>query len=67
MISAPGIVALNWRLSWFPDGERLVYAQPNEADQPVPIKILNLASGQSENWPARFAMAVSADGRRLAG
>ena len=59
-----GITTLNWQLSWFPDGKRLVYAQPNERDQPVPRKILNIDSGQSDGWPTTgFAMAVSTDGR----
>jgi hypothetical protein len=58
-----GIAVLNWRMSWFPDGKRLVYAQTNEGGQPVPVKVLNVESGQSDGWPTRAAMAVSTDGR----
>ena len=57
------IEALNWRMSWFADGERLVYAQTNPSGQPVPVKILNLGSGNSAAWPTRFPMAVSTEGR----
>src|SRR5437016_6262153 len=58
-----GISALSWRLSWLPDGKSLVYAQPNPPNRTVPVKILNLQSGESVAWPSRFPMAISSDGR----